>query len=140
MPDFSDPKYASYIQFCRELGLAHEFREGDWWIWHGDREVPNCHCDPSTFVGPRTTQLQPNYARIYWLPTLADWLEMLEAKGYDYVQFWPRANPRSWECEAQGINAPRVTTAYSGGSVFDTREEAAARLWKSLRMPDAGAP
>lgn len=115
MPDFSKPEYASYITLCQELKLEHEWRSGDWF------------CDPISehrYVYARGSDdfVNPDD---FWLPQLADWLDMLEAGGIPAVTI----------VHHSGVGEPGFYAEDAWSESFErsdfigqTREEALARL------------
>src|SRR6266702_5594505 len=71
MSDFRDPKYANYVQLCREVKLEHAWQAGDQFGYESEHNQ----------TGVALQDIALRGLRDWWLPTLADWLEMLEAVG-----------------------------------------------------------
>ena len=118
MSDFSRPEYKSYIELCRELALPREWQNGDQVI------------DPYEIkyeLGPSLLQdydliHQDSIKECIWLPSLSDWLDMLEEAGEDFIAICP-----GYEIFVNdGMGVEKVAIA-------PTREEAAARLWMEVR-------
>jgi hypothetical protein len=126
MADFSQPVYASYVALCRELKLERTrdavgkltFRYGDWvyhphmiQIWEGP------------WVGEGEDYI--------WLPSLSDWLEMLEEIGLEDFRYL-RTIPGGRVHIVAGFmtGSPFTGEEFADG---DTPEEAAARLWMEVR-------
>lgn len=129
MSEFNQPQYQSYVELCRAmryedgdwLGLAHQYKKGDWFIYHDGREWhgPGMVLDPTWLQGRDTV----------WLPTLSDWLDMIQAEGASGLVVWKRTE--GWDCKP--VNGPMID--YDLAS-FDTPtpEEAVARLWMVYRL------
>jgi hypothetical protein len=122
MADFSDPKYASYRGVCKDLGLPHPARIGDWymnmWASFTEFEVKLISDKMQSFFLKLPTIEE--YGGSFWLPTLADWLEMLETAGYKAVRIEPTGTD-GW--------LVRRDSDWEPLGAGPTREEAAARLW-----------
>lgn len=115
---------ASYSQFCRELRLEREFEEGDWFLWfypeNGGRDERSL-----LRIATRTPEPKRSGKHNVWLPTLTDWLFMLE-EAY-------QASPDFEEMEAYEPVRIRVLSALAdhARTYVDSLswEEVAARLW-----------
>jgi hypothetical protein len=134
--DFSRPEYASYVQLCRELDVnpreaGRRWQIGDWKIDHETGEVG------------LLTKADPSWYDYYWLPSLADWLEMLAAAGYSALLIYRHLADDDALGTYVGYEAMVATDASfapgelgpntEGPTVAPTREEAAARLWSALQ-------
>lgn len=118
MPDFSRPEYASYVQLCRELRVPRVLANGDWY------NVENGPVYVTVYKSP-----YPASSRAIWLPSLADWLEMLEEAGITSVGF-DRDDSKTWIVGEDDRPFPEARIG-----VASTREEAAGRLWMQLTRP-----
>ncbi|PZR71774.1 MAG: hypothetical protein DLM66_00100 [Candidatus Dormiibacter spiritus] len=121
MADFSRPEYASYVQLCRELRLERTLTNGDWYYVEDGR----------VHVIVYKKSPYPASARAIWLPTLSDWLEMLEEAGITSVGF-DRDDSKIWIVGEDDRPFPEARIG-----VASTREEAAARLSMAVRKPSA---
>src|SRR6266568_7015509 len=130
MPDFSKAKYASYIQLCRELRLKRPGQAGDWFQFYDLGVDP-----PETVLElidkhPGTPWWGEQFSdegEAIWLPTLADWLEMLEVAGVLSVEL-----SGAWNEDYENGTRCYIATWRTRDAIGSTREEAAARLWLDL--------
>lgn len=146
MSDFSKPVHESYVSLCRELRLERDWHVGDWFawleldltvdyvgLWDHDAEEPY---DPESRPPPERRRV--------WLPSLSDWLEMLEKgghprSGWNHISFHWLPFP---DGSTEGRHAPcwtanTLTTANRAlwYGIGPTREEACARLWMAVTKP-----
>lgn len=138
MSDFSRPEYASYVALCRELALARIIRFGDWYELAGA-----VSCSVENWEGHSTNEA------LVWLPSLSDWLEMLETVSVRAIEL------RYWTSDVGGpdgfpqgfllTGTPSSLRQAGPGQPWlpqptrtvdaPTREEAAARLWMAVAVP-----
>jgi hypothetical protein len=132
MSDFNQSEYHSYVALCRTMrfehdewqGLKHEFRHGDAFTYNKVRagfEGESSLYDEEEeheFVGA-----------MVWLPTLSDWLELIQAEGASGFVVWKR--PEGWDCKP--VNGPMIDYDLPSFDV-PTAEEAAARLWMVYKL------
>jgi hypothetical protein len=123
MSDFSQPEYASYVALCRELKLEREFQDGDL-IWRKGEIA-----DTGRWYELYSADIRRGSAFGSWLPTLSDWLEMLEGAGIETVMVNHEAIGGSW------VGEQEYTMGESRVAYAPTREEAAARLWMAVTKP-----
>jgi hypothetical protein len=138
--DFSLPVYESYVSLCRELKLTTPHRRGDWALNLKTSQLGQSPDEPWAW--------SDRYPEA-WLPTLSDWLEMLEEARFGRVQFdnqrlaelgvlnpenlgpWSALGDRDDFRTAPGNTNEVVAGAWAYGC-GPTREEAAARLWMAV--------
>lgn len=128
------PEYSSYIRLCRELNLKRKFQTNDLWtqktyLYHlvedeqvrNDEPVWNVKVWPGDWL-PGMGDIRPSGGDgiMVWLPTLADWLDMLEKAGRDHFEIWH--SPKGYQADIPGRIVELMTAV-------PTREEAAAKLW-----------
>lgn len=130
---FAGPAHKSYIALCRELRLEREIREGDWWVDDLDGKV-KCGSSMSEYLRNQPAmQMLPQRPDVVWVPTLADWLSMLEEAGYADVRIFrepfPTISPPWYTARRGRIAANDFTGEPACGP---TREEAVAKLWMAV--------
>jgi hypothetical protein len=149
--DFSRPEYASYVALCRELKLAHKFERGDS-VYYAAGTDPSSresvtvwiNCDEDSY--PESAETDD---MAIWLPSLSDWLEMLEAIRFGRVKFdnqrlaelgvlnpenlgpWSALGDRD-DFRTAPANPNFVIAGAWAYGCGPTREEAAARLWMAV--------
>jgi hypothetical protein len=119
---FSGPEYASYIALCRELRLERDLQEGDWYFHESLR--------PDQEEGWVLLAAGDERAESFevWLPRLDQWLAMLEEAGADCPEF-DRETTTGHYVLRRGMPDEWGHSQYGTGQ---TREEAAARLWRAV--------
>jgi hypothetical protein len=115
MPDFNQAAYMpSYVPLCLELNVRRwgdTYEDGDQFFFDGA-----CHVVHSG--------IQPPSGAV-WLPSLFDWLELLEVAGHAGISIENAGD--NW------LVCPIGNRDDSGSGI--TREIALARLWKSVVSP-----
>lgn len=153
MSDFASPEYASYVALCGELKLERKFQWGDWYWFEGDHirqpwsklNLAERQCDydqmpDDSTIGDhgdaRIDDKDDYTVKWTWLPSLADWLEMLEEAGITTMTFVRgqlgygiSIRQPDWQ-----IYVPDIVV------LKPTREEAAARLWLAVVKPIQTVP
>jgi hypothetical protein len=135
MSDFSQPVYASYIALCTDLQIDRRpFRRSDWWVNLHERSDRHPMVIDDTEADSMAT-IRDLYC---WLPSLSDWLEMLDSEGHELYTIV--RSQGGWMIDI-GIKTdphiPNPTLAdkadsrwvWRGRAVTPSREESAARLW-----------
>jgi hypothetical protein len=116
MPDFNRAEYmTSYVPLCLELRVrswSDTYANGDQFFLDGRCHVVNAGIQP------------PNGA--VWLPSLFDWLELLEVAGHAGIAI-ENVGDDGWHVYPIGNRDD------FGSGI--TREIALARLWKNVATP-----
>jgi hypothetical protein len=114
VPDFNRREYmTSYVPICAGLNVQPwrgQYGPGDQYLLHGASHVA-------------ATNMEPPPGAI-WLPSLFDWLELLELAGHAGISF-ENVGEMGWHVYPIGNRDD------FGSGI--TREIAAARLWKKIR-------
>lgn len=129
LPRFMQDRFDSYVSLCRELKLPREWQTGDAFVEYDPTlrmriedhgwVFGTCSANVWPVTHTRTGELA------WWLPTVADWLEMLEAAGEDSVAFRATWHQPGW---LVGIGPNGDGDLFPSGEGV-TREEALARLF-----------
>lgn len=126
MADWRNEEYKDYWALCEELNLVHKFKAGDWFYEHTPKMVVS-----SSGVA-RVACWSYEYRYIeedlgqwwFWLPSVSDWMEMLEKLGSVHIRLSKGKRDAQWL--ADSWSEPDVL------AWGKTREEAMGRLWMAV--------
>ena len=93
-----------YIDLCRKLALPRVLEMLDLIFFDG--EVRPC---PSRFIGYELDSLFLKPIECFWLPREGDWLDLLEAEGYNEVEISTRLG--TYRATARWVDMDGVTHA-----------------------------
>lgn len=137
MPDFSDPKYASYVQLCRETLTPVKRHDAGWemddWCL-GLRDDGQPELWYRAFGSELDNSEEIYNVMLTPIPTLADWREKLEEAGIPMIGLQVSEDGLRFavfRLEVISVVKHEMTSAEVGKG--PTPEEAAARLWQALQ-------